>query len=135
MPTPPQPLAESANATSLPDKSPPLDNAGPRQQASDETRVAVGHRRRASTATNGQVNREAGNRALPFRGTRGINLARLRREAGDATESALTKKGSWFKSAHRYLCEKCETEVRITNEDKIRLFNQAVEKVKKNQSA
>jgi len=38
---------------------------------------------------------------------------------------ALTKKGSWFKSARRYQCEGCGTEARITYDDKIRLFTRA----------
>jgi hypothetical protein len=40
------------------------------------------------------------------------------------------QKGSWFKVAHRYKCERCGTENRLTYEDKLQLFNhaQALEK-------
>jgi hypothetical protein len=35
---------------------------------------------------------------------------------------ALTKKGSWFKSASHFKCAGCQTRSRISYEDKLRLF-------------
>ncbi|SDR58272.1 hypothetical protein SAMN05519103_06066 [Rhizobiales bacterium GAS113] len=37
---------------------------------------------------------------------------------------ALSKKGSWFKSARRFTCAGCQREVRLTYDDKIRIFAQ-----------
>ena len=38
---------------------------------------------------------------------------------------AITKKGSWFKSASRYKCESCGGQGRVTYDDKMRLFARA----------
>ena len=38
---------------------------------------------------------------------------------------AITKKGSWFKSASRYKCESCGVQGRVTYDDKMRLFARA----------
>jgi hypothetical protein len=38
---------------------------------------------------------------------------------------ALTKKGSWFKSASLYKCESCGVQGRVTYDDKVRLFARA----------
>jgi hypothetical protein len=38
---------------------------------------------------------------------------------------ALTKKGSWFKSARHYKCEGCGMRGLVTYDDKIRLFARA----------
>jgi predicted RNA-binding Zn-ribbon protein involved in translation (DUF1610 family) len=38
---------------------------------------------------------------------------------------ALTRKGSWFRSASRFKCAGCGTETPITYDDKIRLFDRA----------
>jgi transposase-like protein len=35
---------------------------------------------------------------------------------------ALTKKGSWFMAGHRFKCEGCQREVRLTYAEKIKLF-------------
>ncbi|SDR63587.1 hypothetical protein SAMN05519103_08789 [Rhizobiales bacterium GAS113] len=35
---------------------------------------------------------------------------------------ALTKKGSWFKTASRFVCARCKRETRITYGDKIKMF-------------
>ena len=48
---------------------------------------------------------------------------------------SLTKRGSWFKSASRFVCEGCGTEVHISYDDKLRLFAEHERKARKAKQA